>query len=1557
MAGALLMGLMAVPKAPSITLARGLHGNSALTSGGGVSGNVTPYSPGELWGGGSELENCSMCSPSGLIGKSGGQSTDPGQPVDPITGGYTHSESLFSVSAVGGNLAMKLTYDSGLAASERYYGQPAGYFGYGWQSTLSGAMDISGSTVSLTDENTAQTTFTRATSNDGCPLGDYADIQKYTVPDSNYAYCAANRVDAQLGYFQGYGYELKLSGGKEVDTYDVYGNLNWVGTNTSDLNGNNQSLQFAYNVTPGSVANCPVSGESSCFIEGDNADPARDVVAEVDSFGLVQQVWDPLGRGYSMFYTDGNGDLNQLQTPSPAGGVAATNFTYSVPGSSAPAPSPNDREMLTVQDPDTNTKTVGYLNGMVSSITDPFTNKDTYWFGDTDCANPTSTDCTQGVQYSNVTYADGELDENTYAQSQLISAMWGQTNNGGVDTQASTFNYTEPSASDQDAPINEVVYLPDGSHGTISTDSNGNVLAYTDPAGNTTTSMYNDSGGNNLDELCWSAPPGITVPSNASCSAPPSGSTTYTYDAYGHELSSTDPLGNTTRSGYYVNGGLLCWTAPPTATGSGAPCSGNGTGGPGSAAPSGATTYTYDAQGDVTNKTVLAAPSPNQTTTSQYNADDELQYSIPPDGQGQGGFGSNAYETSYAYEANGALASQRGPLGYTTSSTYDAAGNVLTSSDPAGVTTNSYDADNRLCWSYRGLSSWNETVCNNAPPISTRYYPGGYLANTDAPNAVEDPDGATTTYTYGDKRFPTKATVVEEATVLANPQANIFTYTNYDDFANPCATGPFNPGAVGSCQEPSGNGDAVNIYNSEGQLLTSTNGDGQTTTYGYTNHAWPTNPTSSTNPLNKTTTYFYDANGHLSSATDPEGHTVTTGYDADGRPCFEAPVSTSASCSVPPTGIGVTVLTYDQAGQRVSMADNYNNNGSGQINDAYSYDADGNLLSGSNDNGQTNTYAYNLADQVTCISYVAIANSTCRGMPSGSYVSRGYNGAGQLASTTDWLGNTITYSNYNALSEVQSIGYPASTGESLTYGYDSDGNVTRLNYNGTKIAGLAGSDSWTINADNQVGTSSSVGSYASPSDTYNPMGWVHAATNPTTTGSEPGPDTYLYQYGGSLARDTPPSGAPGGSQTISYAYNAGAQLTSITNPNNPVSTEYGSFNYTADGQRCWSDWASAVTTQACGQAPAGSTQYAWNTYGQLCFSGTVGGSASCSSTGGTTYTYDGNNLRMTSKVGSTTTQYDWDTVDGASIPLDISDGTNSYIYGPLLFGGTAPIEQISAGGNVSFVASTQTGVQAVFTGGATPTLQQLSAYSLWGTQVLQQNTTKTTPFGFQGSYTDSSGLIYLINRYYDPSTAQFISIDPEVAETGQPYAYTADDPLNRTDPLGLESQLAKFYQALLGRQQTFYRDLLQRERAFYQAVLQRERAAFYQMLLERKALAALNAAETLAAQAASGISHAAGSLGAVGKCALAVVSMIPCVYPPADQEPQHVPPTEEPAPAPEGPQDWPPGGIVIKPNKWYPDTMGNGALNIYHWLQGNLQPPPGPLAPFGIPVFGVLSYL
>jgi hypothetical protein len=43
----------------------------------------------------------------------------------------------------------------------------------------------------------------------------------------------------------------------------------------------------------------------------------------------------------------------------------------------------------------------------------------------------------------------------------------------------------------------------------------------------------------------------------------------------------------------------------------------------------------------------------------------------------------------------------------------------------------------------------------------------------------------------------------------------------------------------------------------------------------------------------------------------------------------------------------------------------------------------------------------------------------------------------------------------------------------------------------------------------------------------------------------------------------------------------------------------------------------------------------------------------------------------------------------------------------------------------------------------------------------------------------------LVNRYYDPTTGQFLSVDPDSASTDQPYVFAQGDPVNMSDPGGL----------------------------------------------------------------------------------------------------------------------------------------------------------------------------
>ena len=62
--------------------------------------------------------------------------------------------------------------------------------------------------------------------------------------------------------------------------------------------------------------------------------------------------------------------------------------------------------------------------------------------------------------------------------------------------------------------------------------------------------------------------------------------------------------------------------------------------------------------------------------------------------------------------------------------------------------------------------------------------------------------------------------------------------------------------------------------------------------------------------------------------------------------------------------------------------------------------------------------------------------------------------------------------------------------------------------------------------------------------------------------------------------------------------------------------------------------------------------------------------------------------------------------------------------------------------------------------------------------------TRVGEAGRHRTYCAGAGRHYLIGRYYDPATGQFLSVDPLVDETGQAYAYTGGDPVNGADPTG-----------------------------------------------------------------------------------------------------------------------------------------------------------------------------
>ena len=206
----------------------------------------------------------------------------------------------------------------------------------------------------------------------------------------------------------------------------------------------------------------------------------------------------------------------------------------------------------------------------------------------------------------------------------------------------------------------------------------------------------------------------------------------------------------------------------------------------------------------------------------------------------------------------------------------------------------------------------------------------------------------------------------------------------------------------------------------------------------------------------------------------------------------------------------------------------------------------------------------------------------------------------------------------------------------------------------------------------------------------------------------------------------------------------------------------------------WNDLGERVTTIL----PSGqSSSYFYNQSGQM--------DSDQNATTYADYTYNGDGLRMSQKVASIATSaytniyaYTWDMT--AAVPLLLTDGYASYIYGP----GGLPVESVSTAGTVSFFHHDQLGSTTMLTS-VTGTKLTTFTYSSYG---MLLSGSPTTPLLYAGQYRDSeTGFYYLQARYYDPSTAQFLTVDPLITETGTPYTFTHDDPVNATDASGLIS--------------------------------------------------------------------------------------------------------------------------------------------------------------------------
>lgn len=215
----------------------------------------------------------------------------------------------------------------------------------------------------------------------------------------------------------------------------------------------------------------------------------------------------------------------------------------------------------------------------------------------------------------------------------------------------------------------------------------------------------------------------------------------------------------------------------------------------------------------------------------------------------------------------------------------------------------------------------------------------------------------------------------------------------------------------------------------------------------------------------------------------------------------------------------------------------------------------------------------------------------------------------------------------------------------------------------------------------------------------------------------------------------------------------------------------------------------ATSTAGCTAPPSGATTYSYNSQGERTGAKPASGTASTytydqsgeltgyTGPGGTAaYTYDAHGLRASKTVAGTTTSFTWDI---NATPDLLSDGATSYVYGP----DDLPIEQVASTATLWYFHDAAGSTCALFD--RTGAIVGTYGYDAYG-DVTAHTGTASTPLEYTGAYTDGeSGLVYLRARYYAPATAQFISIDPAVSLTLQPYAYASDSPLDNVDPMGL----------------------------------------------------------------------------------------------------------------------------------------------------------------------------
>jgi RHS repeat-associated protein len=573
---------------------------------------------------------------------------------------------------------------------------------------------------------------------------------------------------------------------------------------------------------------------------------------------------------------------------------------------------------------------------------------------------------------------------------------------------------------------------------------------------------------------------------------------------------------------------------------------------------------------------------------------------------------------------------------------------------------------------------------------------------------------------------------------------------------------------------------AFNTLSELSQDINAANTSAVSTTYGYDSNG---NRTSAAAPLARNTGELYDALNRLKQITDPASGVTQFSYDLnDNLLAVKDPRSLTTSYSYNGFGDLVSQLSPDTGST------------------SNTYDAAGNLATTTDARGAVATYSYDELNRVTAVAY-SVGGTTDQSI-SFTYDS-GTNGKGHLTGASDanhslsWgfdaLGRITSKSQTvggitKSLSYAYTVGDLTSlttpSGQQVTYGYDSNHQVTSISVNGTTV--LTGV-------------------------TYEPLGPVNGWTWGNSTSA-----SRAYDGDGNITQIS-----DNGLQTLSY--DDASRISGITNTAAGSDWSYGydlldrltssdngtvtrGWTYDANGNRLTETGTSPATysvsptsNQITGITGALARTYAYDASGRT--TGYASMTATYDNAGRLktvlnasateTLVYNALGQRIETSGGAAGTVLYW--YDEQGHVLGEYDGSGNLIEETVWLGDipVATLRPNGSGVGIYYVHTDQLNTPRQVTRPSDNAQMWTWFSDAFGTDAANANPSGAGAFAYNlrlpGQVFDGQvGLHSNGFRDYDPATGRYVQSDPIGLAGGvNTYAYVSGNPISRIDPLGL----------------------------------------------------------------------------------------------------------------------------------------------------------------------------